>query len=121
MEASRSTFNSFTSSQTSPIAKTGASVEDFSLALFGKLAESLGRIFVVIVPIGLIYGRFFRKHRWSAIATAIPIASILDAIAVTATGSVDTHALIIGACAVIVGIEIAGLLFKRKSEPRSAA
>lgn len=96
-------------------------MENISIQLAGALAESLGSIFVLIIPIGLIYGKLIRKYTWLTIGAAIPIAAILNAIAGAAVGSVNQYTLLIAAAACIIGIELAHLFVTKKKRPGTAA
>ncbi|GAB2620123.1 hypothetical protein [Novilysobacter erysipheiresistens] len=81
-------------------------------------AESLGKVVVLMLPIGLIYGKLFRRYRWAALLLAIPFAALLD---IAGTAAVDdVNPLLIGAVACIAAIEAASLVFKSSPAPEKA-
>lgn len=96
-------------------------MENISIQLAAALAESLGSVFVLIIPVGLIYGKLVRKFTWLTIGAAIPIAAILNAIAIAAVGSGNEYALLIAAAACIIAIELTNLFVTQKKRPGTAA
>ena len=90
-------------------------MEQVVTQLVTALAESLGGVLVLMVPIGLLYGKAFKKYTWLTLVVAIPISVLLHAVATAVIVSASpSMPFIIGVGACVVGLELASVLIKQK-------
>lgn len=86
--------------------------------LLGVFAESLGGMLVWILPVGLLYGKLYRKLHFATIALGLPFGALVDALAKFIIG--QEHFLLIGIGSCIAGIEIAALVVDLHKSPDKA-